>query len=434
MKLIQLFEASGKHITFCFGRMNPPTIGHEQVFKTMEAQGGEYKIFVSQTQDKKDNPLDYKTKTDFIKKIHPDYAKHLVVDASLNTVMKVASYLYEKGYTSATFVAGSDRLESFEKLLTQYNGVEGKAHGFYNFQSLEFVSSGDREDGAEGVAGVSASGARAAAREGNQEAFAVSTGAGGYSDELYTAVRAGLGVKEDQVSEMPIQTNPEDPMDPMIVGTKANPAKLKYRMMRAASQLKDLAARADNASPMAWQTIAKHFKELAMNIDEIEHGLDELAKQRRKGGVRSRGIDPMIDSIDEGWKSKMAGAALAAANLLGSPAQAAEKPITIAYVMIDGEVRKYNLGDRFENAKEAEQFITKVLDKQGLQGYTLDIKHGYPKKKLKDSRDNTNETIKKVGDKYQLVSKSKGKNLGTYDTKAAAEKRERQVQYFKHKG
>jgi hypothetical protein len=102
--------------------------------------------------------------------------------------------------------------------------------------------------------------------------------------------------------------------------------------------------------------------------------------------------------------------------------------------MIDGEVKKYDLGDRFENAKEAEKFISGVLDKQGLSGYTLDIKHGYLKKKLKDSSGNIEETIKKVGDKYRLVSKSSGKNLGTYDTKAAAEKRERQVQYFKHKG
>ena len=301
MKLRHLFEAAEKHRTFCFGRMNPPTIGHEQVFKTMADQGGDYKIFVSQTQDKKDNPLDYKTKTDFIKKIHPEYAGHLVVDPTLNTVMKVASYLFDKGYTSATFVAGSDRIESFEKLITQYNGVEGKAHGFYNFQPLNFVSSGDREDGAEGVAGISASGARAAAKANDLEAFTAATGAGEYAEELYKAVRNGLGVKETIALEMPIQMNPEDPMDPMIVGTKANPAKLKYRMMRAASQLKDLAARADNASPMAWQTIAKHFKELAMNIDEIEHGLDELAKQRRKGGVGSRGIDPNIESVQEGY-------------------------------------------------------------------------------------------------------------------------------------
>jgi hypothetical protein len=384
MKLRHLFEAAGKHITFCFGRMNPPTIGHEQVFKTMSEQGGDYMIFVSQTQDKKDNPLDYKTKTDFIKKIHPEYAGRLIVDSRLNTVMKVASYLYEQGYTSATFVAGSDRLESFEKLLSQYNGVEGKAHGYYKFEPLNFVSSGDREDGAEGVAGISASGARAAAKAGDMEAFSASTGAGNDAEELYKAVRNGLGVKETVALEAPIEMDPSDPMDPMIYGTGANPGKLKYRMMRAAGQIKDLAGRVDKASPGEWQNMVKQFDELKMNIEQIKHGLEELAKVRKKGGVRSRGIDPMIDSVEEGWKSKMAGAALAAANLLGSPAQAAEeplKPITVAYVMIDGEIKKYNLGDKFSNAKEAEKFISSILDKQGLSGYTLDIKHGYPKKK-----------------------------------------------------
>lgn len=47
--------------------------------------------------------------------------------------------------------------------------------------------------------------------------------------------------------------------------------------------------------------------------------------------------------------------------------------------------------------------------------------------------------IRKVGSKYVLYSKSKGKDgkrkvLGRYDTKEGAKKRERQVQYFKHKG
>lgn len=41
------------------------------------------------------------------------------------------------------------------------------------------------------------------------------------------------------------------------------------------------------------------------------------------------------------------------------------------------------------------------------------------------------ETIKKVGSQYELVSKS-GKNLGKYPTRAGAEKREQQVNYFKH--
>lgn len=44
------------------------------------------------------------------------------------------------------------------------------------------------------------------------------------------------------------------------------------------------------------------------------------------------------------------------------------------------------------------------------------------------------ETIVKVDGKFRLVSKKTGRNLGTYDTKAGAMKRERQVQYFKHMG
>ena len=44
------------------------------------------------------------------------------------------------------------------------------------------------------------------------------------------------------------------------------------------------------------------------------------------------------------------------------------------------------------------------------------------------------EHIVRSGSQYKLVSKKTGKNLGTYPTRAGAEKRERQVQYFKHKG
>ena len=43
------------------------------------------------------------------------------------------------------------------------------------------------------------------------------------------------------------------------------------------------------------------------------------------------------------------------------------------------------------------------------------------------------EIIRKVKDGYRLYSKDGKKNLGTYPTRAGAEKRERQVQYFKHR-
>ena len=290
MLLNELFEAGTKHVTFCFGRMNPPTIGHKQVLDTMKSQGGEMKIFVSQSQDKKKNPLDYGTKIKFIKEMFPQYAKDVVENAALNTIGKVASYLHEQGYNAATFVAGSDRLEDMKNLLTQYNGVEGKAHGFYKFDVIDFASSGDREDGAEGVAGVSASGARSAAANNDFEGFQEATGAGELAKPLFAAVRKGMGINED-ISEAPIEMDPADPMDPMIHShDKANPAKLKYRMLRAAGQLKDLASRAENASPGEWQLMARQFEELKMNMEQIRHALEELGKIKSKGGIRSRGI------------------------------------------------------------------------------------------------------------------------------------------------
>ena len=290
MLLNELFEAGTKHVTFCFGRMNPPTIGHAEVFKTMSSQGGDMRIFVSQSQDKKKNPLDYGTKIKFIKEMFPQYAKNVVENAALNTIGKVASYLHEQGYNAATFVAGSDRLEDMKSLLTQYNGVEGKAHGFYKFDVIDFASSGDREDGAEGVAGVSASGARSAAANNDFEGFREATGAGELAKPLFAAVRKGMGINEG-ISEAPIEMDPSEPMNPMIIGhDKANPAKLKYRMLRAANQLKDLASRAENASPGEWQLMARQFEELKMNMEQIRHALEELGKVKSKGGIRSRGI------------------------------------------------------------------------------------------------------------------------------------------------
>lgn len=197
MKIRELFESPNKNLAFVFGRLNPPTIGHKLLLDTAAGVGNNYKIFVSQTQDKKNNPLDYPTKIKFIKSMFPEHASHVVNDSSLNTLLKVASHLFENGYRNVTFVAGSDRLEDLKKLLESYNGVEGKSHGYYNFDSINFKSSGEREDGAEGVAGVSASNARDSAATGNFEAFEKSTGAGDLAKPLYDAVRKGMGINEN---------------------------------------------------------------------------------------------------------------------------------------------------------------------------------------------------------------------------------------------
>ena len=202
MKIRELFEADiDKHVTFCFGRFNPPTLGHKEVFKKMSAQGGDMKIFTTQSQDSKKNPLDYSTKIDFIRKIHSDYAENVIEDTNLNTITKVAEYLNDQNYTHATFVGGDDRKNLYDSLVA-YNGkTEGKKGPLeikYKFETLEFVSAGAREDGADGVEGISGTKAREDAANNDIKKFIQHTGAGEHADELFAAVRQGMGLSDEE--------------------------------------------------------------------------------------------------------------------------------------------------------------------------------------------------------------------------------------------
>ena len=112
-------------------------------------------IFVSHSQDAKKNPLDYKRKVAYIRKMFPKYAKNVTTDKA-RTIFEVAVSLHNKGYKAIVMVVGSDRVDEFEKILNQYNGVDGR-HGFYGFDNIEVVSAGERDPDAEGVEGMSAS-------------------------------------------------------------------------------------------------------------------------------------------------------------------------------------------------------------------------------------------------------------------------------------
>ena len=201
MKIRELFEAdTDKHVTFCFGRFNPPTLGHKEVFKTMAAQGGDMKIFTTMSQDAKKNPLDYSTKIDFIRKIHPDYADAVIEDTGLNTITKDAEYLNDQNYTHATFVGDDDRKNLYDQLVA-YNGKEegkkGPLENKYKFETLEFVSAGAREDGAEGVEGISGTKAREDAANNDLKSFTAHTGDGEHAGEIFGAVRKGMGLSDN---------------------------------------------------------------------------------------------------------------------------------------------------------------------------------------------------------------------------------------------
>ena len=231
MFLAEIYQQkSRKHVAFCFGRMNPPTIGHARLMNSTAraSLGGDYYIFLSQTQDSKKNPLDYNTKVDFVKAIFPRYADHISVGTGLRTIMDIMEFLYHHGYTDVTYVCGNDRLPAFTELLNKYNGSEG-GKTYYKFNSINVVSSGPRDpDDEDAVAGVSASGARGAAASGNFEKFKQITGSGRYAKQLYRAVRKGMNIiDEDAAGVGVVATNKKMARDPrystsMTVDVKPN--------------------------------------------------------------------------------------------------------------------------------------------------------------------------------------------------------------------
>jgi hypothetical protein len=101
----------------------------------------------------------------------------------------------------------------------------------------------------------------------------------------------------DLVNEAPIEMDPSQPNNPKIFGhEKANPMSLKGRIMQARAQLKELAKMADSDELEVWERITKlskggMFMGLEQNFEQIRHGIDELAKKRKKGGTGSRGIN-----------------------------------------------------------------------------------------------------------------------------------------------
>ena len=196
-----------KKITFAFGRFNPVTIGHEVLMNKAASVGGKnYRIYISHSQDRKKNPLDFKTKVKFLRKMFPKYARNIMADKGMRTSFDVIVALYDQGFTKVSMVVGEDRLVEFDKLLNKYNGVKGR-HGFYQFENgVKVVSAGARDPDAEGATGMSASKMRAAAADDNQYQFAKGL-PGNFVQvaDLFNAVRKGLGLKVNEGTRPHVQ-------------------------------------------------------------------------------------------------------------------------------------------------------------------------------------------------------------------------------------
>ena len=194
-----LEEAASETVTINFGRFNPPTIGHEKLLDVSHAKGsGVHRIYATQTSGNKKNPLDWKTKVKYMRKVFPVHARMILMDKKVKTIFDALVIAHKDGFKNLELVAGSDRVGEFEKLINQYNGTKGK-HGFYDFASIKVISAGERDPDAEGAEGMSASKMRDAASKNDLVAFTQGLPKKFKDAEgLMNAVRSGMGLKEEK--------------------------------------------------------------------------------------------------------------------------------------------------------------------------------------------------------------------------------------------
>jgi len=185
-----------------FGRFNPPTTGHEKLLNKVSslAKGNDYKIFASQSVDSKKNPLEYRTKVKFMRKMFPKHGRNIILDTSVKNFLDATVYMYKQGYKNLVMVAGSDRVAEFDKLLQKYNGVESR-HGLYKFDTVKVVSAGDRDPDSDDVSGMSASKQRENAKNNDFAKFSQGLPKGvsdSLAKQLFNAVRKGMNLNENK--------------------------------------------------------------------------------------------------------------------------------------------------------------------------------------------------------------------------------------------
>ena len=179
-----------KTIVFTFGRLAPPTIGHQRliskVIEVARLNKADHSIYLSQTQDTIKNPLSW----DFKCRVCESAFKGVVIsrDPEIKTpFMALNSFI--NNYKNVILVVGQDQVNEFQERMTPYAESKG-----FNFS---IISSGDRIADSDDIEGISASKMRQYAREKNKKLFLENlptTLTSGIKELIYSNTRRGLKI------------------------------------------------------------------------------------------------------------------------------------------------------------------------------------------------------------------------------------------------
>ena len=337
MLLRELFEQSSKVAVLAFGRMNPPTIGHAKLVDKIKSIPGDHFLFLSHSQDRKKDPLDFNTKLKFANAFFPGIE---IGREGVNTPVVALEYIQSQGYTDVVFVAGSDRVDGFQKLFDTYNGKPDKTGKVpFQFDSITVVSAGERDPDADGAEGMSASKMRAAAAAGDIEAFAQGVPDPKLAQQMYDAVRKSMGIGQTVGEESAIlKKNDSDLMNGDVVsinphGTSAKVAadkaynenvtdgKVKYAKPQFDAEWEEAERYPEfvKIGKAAWIELANKGKAVTIksakginNTDAADadsfRSLDKDKQARALAQLKSGNVEmPIVAVYPDGWKELIGG-------------------------------------------------------------------------------------------------------------------------------
>jgi hypothetical protein len=194
----ELQHGEGPAVVITFGRFNPPSLGHENLLNAVQEQAeeleAEYRIYPSRSSDKKQNPLDFKTKYNILRHVFPDHAENIMNDPENgDNIYDILTSLHDEGYHHVILVCGEENVQKYEKIAQKYNG------SVYDFYGVEVVSANMTDPDDDKSDGITSSMMRKAALENDYETFKQGLPGNVSKKEcraIYMQVRKSMSLKE----------------------------------------------------------------------------------------------------------------------------------------------------------------------------------------------------------------------------------------------
>jgi hypothetical protein len=410
-----------KKAVIAFGRMNPPTVGHEKLAKKIESVARKEKaqafLYLSHSQDKKKNPIDYNTKIRIAKKAFGN----MVTKSSSRNIIEILKEIQNKGFDSVIVVAGQDRVSEFEKLINKYNGRE------YTFEEVKIESAGARDPDAEGVEGMSASKLRDLAKKGEMETFKKgmpSKLTDSDKETVYNAIRQ-FGedydedddfLTDDDIEDMILNMDEEDWDD--IFNDELDELEEETELEEAPLSVAQRFKRGRIAKRYASRTSRKRNIKLRRRA-----GREQLKSRARRGAIRlikKRVAGKKGENYAQLSPSQKISVDKAAAKRMNQVDRIAKRMLPDVrrketQRMKNRSNRNDNRNESFEITESVTQQQINDLEKFGdrlLKKFDIDIEFSrHFADRMNDARNNPDISVAEIQALFKKIAKNKAKNI-----------------------